>query len=238
MSADDLYVHDWDTWQTYRRDRGQPPWIKVHRCLMRDPKWVALTDAQRGQLVSIWLLAADRNGHIPSSPDLIKRLCFIEGKLDLEVFITLGLIERRQDDANMVSGWRQRDAPEAEAETEAEKTLIGVEQLWEVWIEELGGARPDPRLTATRSKKLKALATEHLVGEDPLGRFRQILQAVKTSEHHMSKREYQMPESLFRNEDRRDTWVNKAANPSMNGNGSGPKARPTVPFGGTGRIEV
>ena len=53
---------NWDKWQTYRKDRGQPPWIKIHRRLMRNPEWVSLTDAERGQLVSMWLLAADHDG--------------------------------------------------------------------------------------------------------------------------------------------------------------------------------
>jgi hypothetical protein len=180
---------------------------------MRDPKWIALTDTQRGQLVAIWLLAADRNGSIPSEPDLIKRLCFIDGKLDLEVFVSLGFIERRHDDAKPATNGRQPDAPEERrGETEErQNTPVGVDALWGVWIEELGGNRPYPKLTATRSKKLRVLATEHLTETDPLAQFRAILKAVKASEHHMSKREYQMPESLFRNEDRRDTWVNKAA---------------------------
>lgn len=30
-----LHVHDWDEHQSYRRDRGQPPWIKVHRANQR-----------------------------------------------------------------------------------------------------------------------------------------------------------------------------------------------------------
>ena len=57
-------IKNWDKWQTYRKDRGQPPWIKLHRCIMRDPEWVLLSDAERGQLISLWLLAADRGGEI------------------------------------------------------------------------------------------------------------------------------------------------------------------------------
>ena len=67
-----LQVHDWREWQSYRKDRGQPPWIKVHRCLMRDHKWVALTDTQRGHLISIWILAADNDGLIPTIQRLLK----------------------------------------------------------------------------------------------------------------------------------------------------------------------
>jgi len=101
-----LRVHDWDEHQSYRKDRGQPPWIKVHRSLMRDAKWVQLSDAERGQLVSMWMLAADNNGDLPNNSALIAKLCFMEQAPNLEKFIDLGLF----DDANVTPEWRQCDA--------------------------------------------------------------------------------------------------------------------------------
>ena len=88
-----LKVRNWDKWQSYRKDRGQPPWIKVHRALLRDPGWVALTDDQKGHLVSIWMLAADRGGEIPSSPTIIRKLCYLDTDPDLEVFVYHGFID-------------------------------------------------------------------------------------------------------------------------------------------------
>ena len=82
-----LSIRNWDKWQTYRSDRGQPPWIKIHRCVMRNPEWVSLTDSERGQLVAIWLLAADQNGVIPAPPELIKKLCFMESIPDIDKLI-------------------------------------------------------------------------------------------------------------------------------------------------------
>ena len=115
-----LKIRNWEKWQSYRRDRGQPPWIKVHRPLMRNLDWVSLTDAQRGQLVSLWLLAADKDGQLPSSPEILKKLCFMSSEPDLKVFIDKGFIEWRQDGVNVASTWRQDDAPETETETETE----------------------------------------------------------------------------------------------------------------------
>lgn len=115
-----LKIHDWDKWQTYRRDRGQPPWIKIHRRLLRDTKWIQLSDSERGQLVMIWMLAADENGQIPYDPVVIRKLCCMDQIPDLERFIEIGFIDRRQDDVNMASQRRQHDAPEAETETETE----------------------------------------------------------------------------------------------------------------------
>ncbi len=112
-----LKIRNWDKWQSYRADRGQPPWIKLHRELLRNPEWVGLTDAQKGQLVSIWMLAADRGGQLPADPVVIRKLCQLDENPDLQVFVSLGFIE---PDANVTPDRRQHDQPEAETETETE----------------------------------------------------------------------------------------------------------------------
>lgn len=124
-----LRIRNWDKWQSYRRDRGQPPWIKVHREIMRNIEWVGMTDAQRGQLVAIWLLAADHDGAIPASPELVQKLCFMSEPPDLQFFIDQGFIEpdanmtpeRRQDDAK--TSHQNRDRDRDREETEGEKPL-------------------------------------------------------------------------------------------------------------------
>lgn len=108
-------IRNWDKWQSYRRDRGQPPWIKIQRALIRDPQWVALSDAQRGQLVAIWVLAADRDGVIPASPSLLQKLCYMDSEPDINLFMDHGFIER---DATVTPIRRQHDCLEAEAEAE------------------------------------------------------------------------------------------------------------------------
>ena len=100
-------VRNWDKWQTYRSDRSQPPWIKIHRQIMRNPEWVGLSDAQRGQLVAIWLLAADHNGEIPECAKLVQKLCHMESEPAFLSFANQGFIEH---DANMTPTWRQTDA--------------------------------------------------------------------------------------------------------------------------------
>ena len=121
-----LYIHDWDKWQTYRRDRGAPPWIKVHRALLRSRKWVELSDVQRSHLIHIWMLAADEDGRIPNDPQLIRKFCQLDTDPDLKFFIDRGFLDakttspRRQRDATTTSARRHRDAPKAETETETE----------------------------------------------------------------------------------------------------------------------
>lgn len=121
-----LKINDWEKWQSYRKDRGQPPWIKIHRRVMRNPKWVSLTDAERGQLVAMWLLAADHDGVILASPEMIQKLCYMSKPPDLNKFTDLGFIENgwRQHDVNLASDGRQHDSPKAETETEADKRRI------------------------------------------------------------------------------------------------------------------
>ncbi len=102
-----MKIRNWDKWQSYRKDRGQPPWIKIHRRLMRDMNWIELSSAERGQLVAIWLLAADHDGVIPASVETIRKLCFIDEELNLQVFVDKGFIE---PDAKVTPNGCQSDA--------------------------------------------------------------------------------------------------------------------------------
>ena len=84
--------------------------------------------------------------------------------------------------------------------------------LWAVYLEELSPKPPHPRLTSKRRTALMSLYTEQLSknGSDPLVLFRKVLKAVKGSSHHMATRAYQLPESLFRSEERRESWTHRA----------------------------
>jgi hypothetical protein len=117
-----IRIRNWDKWQSWRKDRGTPPWIKVHRRLMHDANWVELTDAQRGQLVAIWMLAAERDGVIPASPATIQKICHMDTEPDLQVFADKGFLELG---AKVTPLRRQGDAPETEEkriETEERRT--------------------------------------------------------------------------------------------------------------------
>jgi len=113
-----IKIRNWDKWQTYRADRGQPPWIKIHRCIMRDPEWVSLSDAERGQLIAMWLLAADHDGVIPASPILLQKLCFMSTEPDINKFTDLRFIEDgwRRSGVGAASERQPNVAPKAETE--------------------------------------------------------------------------------------------------------------------------
>lgn len=141
-----LRVANWEKYQNYRKDRGQPPWIKVHRKLLRNGKWLSLTDAERGQLVCLWMLAADHDGEIHMDRAMIERVCFMSGKLKLEKFIEIGFLTSPmpQDDAtydaNLTSPMPQNVCPKAEAkaeteaETEADKSAAGAALVIPDWL--------------------------------------------------------------------------------------------------------
>jgi hypothetical protein len=83
---------------------------------MSNSDWVSLSDAEKGQLVSMWIVAADKGGRLPDEPAMIRKMCLLDGTPDINKFKRLGFI-----DAKRMPRRRQPDAPETEAETEAEE---------------------------------------------------------------------------------------------------------------------
>ena len=121
-----IYVKDWRIHQTYRKDRGTPPWIKIQRKLLSSPKWARLTDAQKGQLVSIWMVAAEREGAVPADALILRKVCSLDDAPDVELLLELEFLtecqpDDRQVDDNSSSDGRQVSPSEAEAETESER---------------------------------------------------------------------------------------------------------------------
>jgi hypothetical protein len=137
-----LKIVRWEKWQSYRTDRGTPPWIKVHRNLLTNAEWSALSDAEKGQLVSIWIAGADKDGYVTNDLQTLRKQCQLTRKPNIKKFIELGFLDdvtvtsqRRQDGVKMASArqpdddqmsdtltsrWRHGDAPETETETETE----------------------------------------------------------------------------------------------------------------------
>ena len=124
-----IYIKDWSEWQSYRKDRGTPPWIKVHRNLLSNPKWAILTDSEKGQLVSLWIVAADNNGKIPNEPMVLKKICQLDEEPNISKFKDLGFLTSTppQLDANLTPTCQPSDAPETETNTEAEAETYSTE---------------------------------------------------------------------------------------------------------------
>lgn len=109
-----MQIHDWNQWQSFRKDRGAPPWIKLHRSLMTNQKWAALTDAEKGQLVSLWIAAADTDGELPDSPAVLRKICQLDQEPNISKFIELGLVTTtcQPVDNQLTTTCPQLDAPE------------------------------------------------------------------------------------------------------------------------------
>jgi len=116
-----LYVKNWRKNQSYRSDRGTPPWIKIHRNLMSNARWACLSDVEKGHLVSIWIVAAEREGRVPADPGLLRKICLLDNVPNLKRFCELGFLEDRQDDASLTPPRRQDDVREEEEEEETEE---------------------------------------------------------------------------------------------------------------------
>jgi len=91
--------------------------------------------------------------------------------------------------------------------------------MHDLWHEALGSGRRI-NLTEKRRTKYQKMYAEHLSDADePQQAWRAILWAVTQSDHHMSERSYQMPESLLRNAERRETWIERTLEAIQNGGG-------------------
>jgi len=74
--------------QNYK-DRN-PPWIKLHRDLLRDYEFSCLQDASKLLLIEIWLLASQKNNRIPADPKWLKQQLPYKGVVNLKPLIDGG----------------------------------------------------------------------------------------------------------------------------------------------------
>jgi hypothetical protein len=110
-----LRVKNWEQFQHYK-DRN-PPWIKLHRDLLRDYEFQCLQDASKLQLMLIWLLASQLDNKIPADENFLKNQLGIKGNLDLKELIDKGYLV---DDSNALADCKQSAMLETETETETE----------------------------------------------------------------------------------------------------------------------
>jgi len=148
-----LKIKGWERWQKYRKDRPewQPSWIKLHRRLMRNPEWIGLADHQKGQLVSLWLLAADHGGQIPDSEPYLERVLCFSKKLNLQVFMDLGFIEPRRTTDRQVPDKRGLLA----AQSRVDKSRLDESRLTEPGAQTADGSAPDDAVFITFPTNIK-----------------------------------------------------------------------------------
>lgn len=81
---------------------------------MTNQKWAALSDSEKGQLVSLWIAAADTDGELPDSPAVLRKICQLDQEPNISKFIELGLVTTtcQPVDNQLTTTCPQLDAPE------------------------------------------------------------------------------------------------------------------------------
>ena len=84
-------ISNWQEFQHYK-DRN-PPWIKLHNQLLDNYQFECLTDATKGHLLCIWMLASRTNNKIVYDQSWVKRKIGANSSVDLESLLSSGFIE-------------------------------------------------------------------------------------------------------------------------------------------------
>ena len=218
-----MKITGWDRWQSYRSDRGAPPWIKVHRNLMSNPEWAVLSDAEKGQIVSIWIVAADKSGSISGDSRILQKICQLDKQPNISKFKDLGFIERDapQLDANLTPDGRQLDPPD-KIRGETEERQRRVEEItiifayWKIVMKK--GSQT--KLTDKRKSKVDDRLEEGYTVET----IKQAIDGCARSPHHMGKNDegtiYDDLELICRAGDKLENFANNIGkvNPTTSNN--------------------
>ena len=80
-----------------------------------------LSDGEKGQLISIWIIAGDKKGEIPHNAKVLQKVCGLDEMPDINKFIELGFLEiiNLPDDATLTPPCQPDDAPEKRREEES-----------------------------------------------------------------------------------------------------------------------
>lgn len=83
-------VKNFDRFQHYK-DRS-PPWIKLYNELLENYEFGRLPDAQKGQLISIWLLASRMENKLPFDPVWVASKINATSPVDLSALVIAGFL--------------------------------------------------------------------------------------------------------------------------------------------------
>lgn len=142
-----LLVKNWREHQHYGKRR--PPWIKLHRAMLEDYAVAQLPDSAKAHLVGIWLLAAGEDGRIPDDPAWVAKKINATAPVDLNRFISAGLLTLADDASkggeSALSPDRVETETEAEKETEKEteknRDALAFAELWAAYPRRQGDSK-------------------------------------------------------------------------------------------------
>jgi hypothetical protein len=113
-----LAVRNWDKFQHYKQ--RNPPWIRLHRTLLRDHKFNQLTENEQWMLVRLWLLASESDNHMAYDEKWVRRAIHSSRKVPLEKFVSMGFLEEVSEHvaSTPLASREQVAVPEAEERRE------------------------------------------------------------------------------------------------------------------------
>lgn len=83
-------IPNWSEHQHYKKPK--PPWIKLHRDLIRDYEFMQLSDTDKWVVIGLWLIAAETGNKIPDDPGFIRSSLHLKKCPELERLESLGWI--------------------------------------------------------------------------------------------------------------------------------------------------
>lgn len=118
--VDYIRIRNWEKFQHYK-DRS-PPWIKLHRSILRDYEFSRLSDASKLLAFCLMPIAAEQNNRIPCDVEWLKRETGIKGKIQLEPLQAIGFIDVEHNASDSLLGRKQDAMPETEKRRDREET--------------------------------------------------------------------------------------------------------------------
>ena len=128
-------IKNWRKFQHYQH--RNPPWVKLHRSLLNDPEWFALSGDASKMLACCWLLASEHDGSLPPIKTLAFRLHMTE-KRAAELISQLD--HWLENDASAMLAERKQDAAYRVQSTEKKKESCSneFERFWESYPRKVG----------------------------------------------------------------------------------------------------
>jgi uncharacterized phage protein (TIGR02220 family) len=114
-----ITIKKWSEFQHYKPETRNITWIKLHKKLLDDPEWAGLDPQAAKVLVMLWLLASERNGQLPDTPEIAFRLRLPKTSIESALSKLSHWLE--QDASKMLAGGYQDASKVASLYKEEEK---------------------------------------------------------------------------------------------------------------------
>ena len=96
-----ISIRNFEKFQHYK-DR-KPPWIKLYRDILGDDRLFELTEAERWQLIGLFILASQNDNRIPYKPAWLKKELALSKPISLQKLIDTGWVILLEQDATQIT---------------------------------------------------------------------------------------------------------------------------------------